>query len=399
MRPSEHTRPLTTCTEPTAGASDVGPGPSARHPLSSYEVYEGSEGLAALRSAWESLEATGVDHIFQTFAYADMWQRTIGAHSGARPILVALREDGRVVGILPACRVGQNGVPLLTWLGAPLVLDYGDVIFDPAAARTPIDEFVAEALRLATEHARGALLYLSNVRSDARAYPVLLSRLRVCRESAAPFVPIAGTWEEYLGTRGRGLRRALKRRQRSLEESGACEYRVLGPGDQRSSAALARLVSFQRARFGGLVNRTNLFDDRYVRFRSEQAAEPHGNIVALELDGEFIAVSLGAVFRGRSYAVVTGFDEAHAAVSPGLLLAGFSIRSCFENGWNPRDFCWGDEAYKYKWTDSEMKLTTFVSNDIRGAVVAAGAASRRLVGRALHRFSETRRPSGSGASD
>ena len=399
MRPSENARPSRMRTEPAARAVDAGSAPPLTHAPVSYEVYEGTEGLASLRSAWESLEATGADHIFQTFAYADMWQRTIGAPSGARPILVALREDDRVVGILPACRVRQNGVPLLTWLGAPRVLDYGDVIFDAAAARTPIEEFVTESLRLATEHARGALLYLSNVRSDARAFPALLSRLRVYRESTAPFVPIVGTWEEYLGTRGRGLRRALKRRQRNLEGLGAVEYRLLAPGDPGSATALARLVSFQRARFGGLVNRTNLFDDRYVRFRTEQAAEPHGSIVALQLDGEFIAVSLGAVFRGRSYAVVTGFDAAYSAVSPGLLLAGFSVRSCFENGWDPHDFCWGDEAYKYTWTDSEMKLTTFVSDDIKGAVVAAGAASRHLFVRALDRFPGRRPSADPGSAD
>jgi len=64
----------------------------------SYEVYEGAEGLHELRSAWESLEATGIDHVFQTYAYAELWQRTVGEPSGAKPVIVMERtsRSGRI---------------------------------------------------------------------------------------------------------------------------------------------------------------------------------------------------------------------------------------------------------------------------------------------------------------
>jgi CelD/BcsL family acetyltransferase involved in cellulose biosynthesis len=171
----------------------------------SYEVYEGAEGLERLRSAWEALEPTGADHIFQTYAHAELWQRDVGEPTGARPLVVGLREDGRVVGIFPACRVWQYGVPLLTWVGAPRVLDYGDVIFDPEA-RTSVDEFVAGSLRILRRRAWGSALYLTNVRDDARAFGALSSQLREYRASTAPFVPIRGTWEDYLASRGHAFR-------------------------------------------------------------------------------------------------------------------------------------------------------------------------------------------------
>jgi CelD/BcsL family acetyltransferase involved in cellulose biosynthesis len=345
----------------------------------SYEVHEGSDGLAGLRSAWESLEATGADHIFQTYAHADLWHRTVGEPSGARPIVVTLREGERVVGIFPACRVRQNGVPLLTWLGAPQILDYGDVLFDGEATDTPIDDFVGESLRLLARDARGALLYLTNVREDARAFEPLRSRLRVLKESIAPFVPIVGTWDEYLASAERKLRQDLGRRQRRLSEQGRTELRLLDPGDPDVAPALQALVAFQRARFDTPLNRTHLFDERYLEFRTRQAADPGYRVAALYLDDACIAAGLCAVFRGRLCWLVPGFDREYAAYSPGLLLIGFVIRSCFENGWDPFDFGWGDEPHKFRWTDSGVTLTTFVSDDVKGAVLAAATTSRHRI--------------------
>jgi CelD/BcsL family acetyltransferase involved in cellulose biosynthesis len=350
----------------------------------SYEVYEGTEGLGSLRSAWESLEEAGADHIFQTYAHADLWQRTVGAPSGAKPLLIALREGERVVGIFPACRVRQSGMPLLTWLGAPRVLDYGDVIFDPGAT-TSVDAFVAESLRLLAKRARGAVLYLTNVRADARAFEPLRSRLRVLRQSTAPYIPLPGTWEEYLASRGKRLREGIGRRQRRIGERGRVEYRLLAPGDPEIASALQSLVSFQRARFDAPWNRTHLFDERYVRFRTGQTAEPRTRVAAVYLDGACVAAGLCAIYRGCFYFIVTGFDSDFAICAPGFLLQAFVIRSCVDNGWDPCDLCWGDEAHKHLWTDSEMVLTSFVSTGVAGSALAAAMDARHAIVALLER--------------
>jgi CelD/BcsL family acetyltransferase involved in cellulose biosynthesis len=344
----------------------------------SYELHEGAHGLADLRPEWEALEAAGINHIFQTWAHADLWQRTVGEASGAKPLLVALREDGRLVGIFPACRVRESGLPLLTWLGAPRALDYGDVIFDPAAAETPLDEFVHESLRLLSRAAGMAFLYLPNVRDDARAFAALSGRMRVLRHSSAPFIPIVGTWEAYLATRGRDLRHELKRRTKRLDEEGINAFALLEPGDPGVAEAVEALGGFQRSRFDVIGARSSLFDEHFARFRELQATtDPHSRIATLRFEGRIIAVSLDAVFRGRLYSVAPGFDNSFARFSPGALLKAFVIRSCYENGWDPCDFGWGDEAYKYRWTSQEVRLTTFAGADAAGSVLAAGMGARR----------------------
>jgi CelD/BcsL family acetyltransferase involved in cellulose biosynthesis len=335
-----------------------------------YEVHEGPEGLEAIGSAWRALEDVGCDLVFQTYEHAELWQRTVGTPLGARPLVVALREGDRVVGIFPACRVRESGMPLLTWLGAPRVLEYGDVLFDPAAA-TSIDEFVRRSLDLLSRRARGSLLYLVNVREDARAFEPLCARLRVVRETAAPYIPISGTWSDYRASLRHKMRGNLSRHGRRLEAMGSVEFRRLDPGDPGIPVAMARLAALQRARFKMVANRTPLTQRHYQEFRTEQALGEHARVWTLSLNGTCIAVGLSLVYRGRLSDLLGGFDSDYARCAPGFLMQAFVVRSCFENGWDPCDLGWGDEGHKYNWTDSDAKLTSFVDRGIGGGVLAA----------------------------
>ncbi len=236
-----------------------------------YEVFEGDEGLARLRDPWRSMELRSAQHVFQTFDYAQRWQDTIGKASGATPLVVALIEHGEVVGLFPACRHRVGGIPALTWLGGPRILDYGDVVFDAGSAETPIDRFVSESLALLRKRARGSFLYLTNVRDDAHAIGPLLGSLRVLRHSAAPYLEIKGTYDELLASLSRNLRGAVTRCDRRLSEAGQVTCRILPPGDPDIQAAMEFMVAEQRSRFANGLGRTDLFDENHVRYRMEQA--------------------------------------------------------------------------------------------------------------------------------
>ena len=346
------------------------------------ELLEGADGLDRLGEEWEALEGSSANHIFQTYAYAQLWMRTVGASSGATPVLVVGREDNRVVGIFPACRVRENTMPLLAWLGGPSALDYGDVLFDTAGAHASVDEFVGEALALLSRYSHGAMLYLTNVRDDATAIEPLRARMRVVKRSSAPYVPIEDTYDDYLASRGRSLRYNLNRKWRRLESAGDVDAEMLEPGDPEVVPTMARLVEFVRARHHTAGDRTNLFDEAYVRLRTELAAShPAGRLSRIRVAGVTIAACLHAVHHDRLYCLVHGYDAEYATYSPGQLLHGFIVRTCFERAWDPCDLCWGDEPYKHEWTDLEEPLTSFVSDDARGAIYStAMATGRRFAG-------------------
>ena len=181
---------------------------------------------------------------------------------------------------------------------------------------------------------------------------------------------------------------------RSRPANPACEFALLSPGDPGVAEAVEALTRFQRARFDSPGARTSLSDEHFARFREEQATtDPRSRVARLTLDGEVVAASLHSVYRGRFHCFAPGFDNRFAKYSPGILLRGYVIRSCFENGWDPCDFGWGDEAYKYRWADCAEKLTTFVGTGVTGSLFAAGMGMRRSLVGALGKLRK-RQPAG-----
>lgn len=334
-----------------------------------YELYEGSEGLERLRTDWEALEPAGAKTVFQTHRFVSLWMEYVGTSCHAQPLVATLREEGRVTGIFPACRLRRHGVSLLTWLGGPYVLDYGDVLFDSETADA--NEFVTRSLDLISRHARGAFTYLVNVRNDATAFAGLDERLRPFKFGTAPYLPIEGSFEDYLKSRSRDLKKSLNRRLRRLGETGDVAFSMLSPNDPGIEPAMERLVAFQRHRFNEPGTRTILFEEDYVRFKVAQALRhPASRLLVLTCDDTIVAASLHVVHNGTFCGLTSGFDPEYAAYSPGGLIQRFAIEQCFVHGWTCYDFGWGDESYKYDWTDLEEPLTTFIDGGVAGAALA-----------------------------
>jgi len=343
------------------------------------EIYSGSDGLAQIQPDWEALEARTDCHIFQTFAYAQLWQTTVGEPSGATPLIAVVREGDTAVGIFPVCRVRVAGIPVLTWLGGPSLLDYGDVLFDTAASSVAVDEFIGTALTTLREHARGSLLYLVNVREDAQAMAALRARLRVYKESTAPYVEIGGDFDAYLRSLGK-MRHEIERRRRRITEAGSVELGLLCPGDPRVGPTMQWLIDHQQERFKGHLGESRSREHRHAAYRMEQAVhDPHSRIATLSLDGTLIAALLHVVYRGRMYCLMPTFDTQYAQYAPGRLLQARVIEMCFEERLNPCDFGWGDEAYKYQWTKLDVSLTTFTSEGADGALLVAVAELARRI--------------------
>ncbi|MDR3686531.1 MAG: GNAT family N-acetyltransferase [Coriobacteriia bacterium] len=336
--------------------------------------------MAQIRGDWEALENRTECYIFQTFAYAQIWQKTVGEPSGATPLIAALRQGDAVVGIFPACRVLVAGVPILAWLGGPGLLDYGDVLFDATASSIDVDEFVGDALDALRREVHGALLYLTNVRNDAKAFGALHKRLRVYKQTAAPYVEIGDDYDAYLLSLDKNVRHGIRRLERRLAEAGETEYRMLAPGDPDLSPTMRRLIDLQHARFKRHLGDTKSRQTRYAAFRMEQASQnPHSRVATLRLNGTLIAASLHMVYRGRMYCLMPAFDPEYFQYSPGMLLQARVIETCFAEGLNPCDFCWGDEPYKYQWTKLDVPLTTFVSDRTDGALLVAVAKIARRI--------------------
>lgn len=345
-----------------------------------YTVLSGSEGLRAVRAAWETLEKRVPVHVFQTYTFGRLWYDTVGAQSKARPLIVVLQEEGSVLGIFPACLVPYGPIKLLTWLGAPLLLDYSDILWDPSASISP-ESFIVDSLKLLRKEARNAFLYLTNVRDDAAAYSALTELMIPYKRTTAPHVEIPTAFDQYLESLGKGgRRRTIRRHMRRLEAAGAVSFEVLDKSSPGIDETLTWVLEMKKARYKGRRGRADLYLPGHEEFRRAQVREQPGMRVSrLAIDGTTIAADISCLHNGRLYGMVTAFDPKASSLAPGLVLTAYIVEHCSESGVHVLDLGWGDEPFKYMFTDQDVGMTTFVNDSVRGRLIKRIAGTRRAL--------------------
>ena len=334
-----------------------------------FDLIDSREGLAALGPEWEELEGRCAGHLFQSHRFLSSWYACAGRESNAALAVVACRDEGALRAVFPGCIISKGGVRILTWLGGFFVVDYGDVLFDPASS-CGIDTFLEGALRLLRQKSRFQVCYFHNVRHDAAAYPYISRHFRTFRSDVAPYVQLEGDFEEYLNSLKRFRKKQKSdtlRQIKRLSELGQLEFGVLPAGDSRSEPLLEAFFAQKRWRFQISGVHGVLFQPGYEEFYRDQALHnDQVHLSYLSLDGAIIATHVGYLYRDRFYYLMPSYDHNFAGYSPGRVLTYYLIRECFDRGVKVFDFCFGRDDYKYEWTDSDVPETCFVSNNLGG---------------------------------
>lgn len=336
-----------------------------------FEVIDNEKALLALGPEWEALEHRSPAQLFQNHRLLADWYTCAGKANGAVPAVVVCREAGELRGIFPGCIITKGGVRILTWLGGFFIVDYGDVLFDPACTAS-VEEFLREALRLLKKETGYHVGYFHNMRHDALAYPYFSREFRFFRGDVAPYVELEGGFEPYLDSLKRFRKKQKSdtlRQIKRLGELGELEFSVV-PGDSPlAGGALAAFLDQKRWRFQVSGVHGVLFKPGYEEFyREEVRRNPSIHLCRLTLDGEIIATHLGYLYKNRLYFVMPTYDHRFGKYSPGRVLTYYLIRYCFEHGVELFDFCIGPEEYKYEWTDRDVPISSFVSNDLAGSI-------------------------------
>lgn len=336
-----------------------------------FELIDSQEGLIAMGPEWEALEARSGAHLFQSHRLLAQWYACAGTQSGAVPAVVVCRDRGVLRGIFPGCVITQSGVRILTWLGGFFIVDYGDVLFDPACP-VPVEEFLEGALGLLRKETRFQVCYFHNMRHDAVAYPYFSRHFKLFRSDVAPCIRLDGEFEPYLDSLKRFRKKQKSDTQRQIKrltELGALEFRVVPGEAEGATDLLDAFLAQKRWRFEVSGVHGVLFKPGYEEFYREQVRHnPSVHLSCLTLDGEIIATHLGYLYKNTLYFVMPTYDHRFGKYSPGRVLTYYLIRDCFEHAVELFDFCIGPEEYKYEWTDTDVPITSFVSNDLAGSI-------------------------------
>ena len=355
-----------------------------RHPRDVYEVTS-TEGLEALRGAWEELQAwSAPQNVFLTFDWALAWWLHLGA--GRRLRVLVLGDGGTAGGMVPLV----EGPVWRRWTPFRKIQILGTGLSDRLDFLLRGDP--TEAVERAFSHlleppASWDLLDLREIPEQSptiEAVRAACARLglhyEIAPDSESPYLPIDSDWETFFATRfGRERRQQMRRKARRLEANARPTFTIID-SVLEGSTTLERLRSVKQHDHYRGEDRNSIFASEAKRafFADIAARFSHRGWLhtgVLDLGGQPAAFRFSFLHAGTYYDYYHGFDRRLSAMSPGQALLGHMMEDCFQRGVREVDFLRGTEPWKAVWTDRlrrHMRVRVFRSG-------ARGSALRLLL--------------------
>lgn len=310
-----------------------------------------------LREPWNRMVGTAATATpFQRHEYLRIWWDTLGGGEwtgGELCIAVGYAEHGEMEGIAPLfITETPQGQRSLMFLGSIEISDYLDCIVE----RSRSAEFIA-ALVAAIDHEQTIEWDVLDLYNIPEASPTLEHLPRAAhargwntrREilQACPYIPLNGSWDDYLQKMDSKQRRELKRKIRRAEAYPAqVSWRFSAPHEleqdlERFMAMMATDPNKARFLSGKMVEQFR---------RSVMGAQEQGwlQLALLEVGDDLACGYLNFDFRDRLWIYNSGFNPDYLQLSPGWVLMGYLIQWATETSRVEVDFLRGDEEYKYR---------------------------------------------------
>jgi CelD/BcsL family acetyltransferase involved in cellulose biosynthesis len=359
----------------------------------------GREALDTLRDSWTALwlklpAATP----FNSWEWAAAWLATLGKDVDARFVL--LESGDTLRGILPLADARRGGLMFvaprtLRFCGVDLAYpDQLEPVVDPADLPMFLDLALGAVFR---EGGLPSTLHLPMIAEDSPTQTALgsLANYRTSSRvvSVAPYLPVAGTFEEFLGTLSSNERYKIRNRTKKLLTGKGVEYGEVPDLTPVQALSFLRTLHAKRAQQKGIES---TFDTDAVQdFHAELLRIfPRERIVfrCLRKDSEVFAMFYGFVVANRMFYFQLGYDPTWSDSSPGLVLLSQTIRETFGMGCREYNFLQGNEAFKSTWTKAARPLHdwTIYAATLNGRLHRELDSAARVARHSLARFRKLR---------
>lgn len=170
----------------------------------------------------------------------------------------------------------------------------------------------------------------------------------------SPYLPIDGTWDDYISTRSKKFRYKLRQRDRILNEQSSLSLKTFSDGVQ-SNEIVKQLLKIEasswKAQYGlDISRRAN--ERRYYELLLPYLATLGAlHVDMLFFEEEPIAYSLCCSWNGWFGQLKTSFDEKYSEISPGSIVIDASIAAAFRTKAEEFDFLGDTDNHKRAWTE------------------------------------------------
>jgi CelD/BcsL family acetyltransferase involved in cellulose biosynthesis len=171
----------------------------------------------------------------------------------------------------------------------------------------------------------------------------------------------------------------IKRKLSYLRKMGGFDYRVISTGnDMHDNLEMMFAQHTERWKNTKTPSMFRFAGPRDFIHEAAESLNARGmlNFCSLEIDRRPISYIFGFVYNNIQQAYTTTYDSKFERVSPGLLLYSMDIENAFGNGLSVYDFGRGNEHYKTRFANREIK-TMDVHVFRKSSIYAANIAFQR----------------------
>jgi CelD/BcsL family acetyltransferase involved in cellulose biosynthesis len=219
------------------------------------------------------------------------------------------------------------------------------------------------------------LLAMTSVPDDAECFRLLHEAAREAGLSAyvevgvaSPYLPLPGSWEEYLASGSSNFRSDMRRKWNKCSSAGVRveEVRELQGLDRALDAILQIEERSWKQREGTSIPIQNVAVRFYRSFLPKAAEQGWMRLYVAYLGDHPVAYDMGVLLHGRYYMLKTGFDESFGRLSPGVFIRQYVVKELIESGVREHDFLGDADAYKLRWTNLKRShVHLYVCNTAR----------------------------------
>ena len=303
--------------------------------------------LDELRPEWDAL-ARASGNPFATTEWSEAWL----AHSGQADemrLFAAARPDGSVAAIVALVIVRGRYVRKARFLGFGAANELGPIA--AAADR----ELAAQAVRAALVATRGDWDVFLGESLPGAGWALRLDGTMLAREASPVICGRWASWDAYLASRSRSLRKELRQKERRLQERGLRYRDVSAAGEL--GPAMDALFELHRARWGDEASPWFAGQEALHRAFAAVALERDWlRLRLLELDGRVVAANHSFRFGATEWSYQHGRDPAAEPDSVGLLVFSHAIRAALAEGATEFKLGPGRQDYKYRFATDDPGL-------------------------------------------
>jgi CelD/BcsL family acetyltransferase involved in cellulose biosynthesis len=333
-------------------------------------LYRDESGFAALKSEWNALlQRSRFDTIFLTWEWQETWWRHLGAARGTLYLLAA-RQDGRLIAILPFYLTEEDGVRCLQVVGCIEVSDYLDLMVEIGQEDAVYEVFLDwlagpdapawDLVDLCNQPEASLAHTLLPELAAARGWDAQSDEEDVCPVVTLLQVPGGGdeteaeaAWETYLAGLDKKERHEIRRKLRRVEREAPDAHVVVLSGDGPEmdlDAAVDRFIDLHRmsspAKDAFMSGEMQAFFHAIAR---ALAGSGWLKLFFLEAGGAAAATYFCFDYNNELLVYNSGYDpEASPQLSLGWVLMAQVIRHALSAGKARLDFLQGNEDYKYR---------------------------------------------------